>query len=123
MSKIAMIDDEDDFCELMKIELESEGYEVCMVSDSDKGLQLVKDEQPDLILLDIMMPGLDGYDLLKLLKDDSTTRDIPVVMLTAKGMENEIQKALDFGADDYVQKPFHSGLLLKRIKTLVDKKG
>ena len=70
-------------------------------------------------ILDVMMPELDGYELLKLIKDDDSIKDIPVIMLTAKGLDDEISKGLNLGADDYVSKPFHGGLLIKKIGNLL----
>lgn len=120
--KIMIIDDEPDMVQLLQIELETEGYDVQTASDGKSGLELVKKSVPDLILLDVMMPDINGYEVLAVLRKDSQTMAIPVIMLTAKGLENEIQKGLDLGADDYIPKPFHPGLLIKRIETILSKK-
>jgi len=74
-------------------------------------------KDPDLVLLDVMMPEMDGYEVLEKIKGNPDIKDVYVIMLTAKGLEEEIQKGLDLGADDYVSKPFHSTLLVKKIKS------
>jgi len=115
--RIVVIDDEVEMSMLLKIELETEGYEVSVANSGQEGLDLVKEIMPNLILLDIMMPGMDGYEVLKCLKEDPATKDIFVAMLTAKGLGKEIQKALDLGVDDYIAKPFHALLLIKKIES------
>ncbi|MFA5089181.1 MAG: response regulator [Candidatus Omnitrophota bacterium] len=120
-NKIVFIDDEKDMVRLLQIELETEGYEVKSAFDGKSGLELIRGSIPDLVLLDVMMPDMSGYEVLKALRDDPLTRSLPVIMLTAKGLENEIQKGLDLGADEYIPKPFHPGLLIKRIQTLLSR--
>ncbi len=117
--KIAIIDDEEAMVQLLFLELESEGYDVLTAGNGVSGLKLIRDKQPDLVLLDIMMPGLNGYEVIKNVKEDPALRDIPIIMLTARSQDEDIQKGLDLGADDYVTKPFHAGLLVKRIGTLL----
>jgi DNA-binding response OmpR family regulator len=116
---IIIIDDEEDMIELLKLELESEGFRVRVASEGKIGLELVRVKHPHLVLLDVMMPNMDGYQVLKSLKEDKSTQKIPVLMLTAKGLDTDIQKGLDLGADDYITKPFHSNLLIKRIKMIL----
>ena len=101
---------------LLKIELETEGYAINIAHNGKDGILLIKEKKPDLVLLDIMIPEMDGYQILTLIKEDPDIKDIPVIMLTAKGVEEDIQKALDLGVDDYVPKPFHPGLLIKKIE-------
>ncbi len=120
VKKIVVVDDEREMTQLLKIELESEGYNVSACHDGAAGLDLIRQNKPDLVMLDVMMPKMDGYEVLKILKKDPLTNNIPIIMLTAKGLEDEIQKGLDLDADDYISKPFHSGLLLKRIKSILD---
>lgn len=120
-NKIVIVDDEADMTRLLKIELESEGYEVLIASDGEAGLALIRKENPALVLMDVMMPGMDGYEALRRLKQDESTKQIPVAMLTAKGWEGETQKGLDLGAEDYILKPFHSGLLIKRVGNMIKK--
>ena len=121
--KIVVIDDEIDLTELLKIELETEGYEVFTATDGKSGLALIRDTAPSLILLDVMMPVMNGYETLQALKQDPQTRDIPVFLLTAIGEEDAVNKGLTMGASDYVLKPFHSELLLKRIEMTLKNEG
>jgi len=116
-NKVLIIDDESDMTMLLKIELETEGYDVSVANDGREGLEKVVAEKPDLVLLDVMMPEMDGYEVLEKIKGNPDIKDVYVIMLTAKGLEEEIQKGLDLGADDYVSKPFHSTLLVKKIKS------
>ena len=117
--RIVVVDDEEAMANLLKLELESEGFSVSLAHNGKSGLELIRTTRPDLAILDVMIPEIDGYEVLKLLKNDPSTRNIPVVMLTAKGLEADIQKGLDFGADEYIPKPFHPALLIKRIKLLL----
>lgn len=119
--KIVIVDDEAEMTQLLKIELETEGYEVAVANEGQSGLSLIREVKPDLVLLDVMMPKLDGYGVLKALKEDAATKEIAIIMLTAKGLSDDIQKGLDRGVDDYIPKPFHSGLLIKRIQTILKK--
>jgi DNA-binding response OmpR family regulator len=119
LKKIAIIDDEEAMVQLLSVELESEGYHVLTAGNGVSGLKLIQDKQPDLVLLDIMMPGLNGYEVIKSVKEDPSVCDIPIIMLTARSHDEDIQRGLDLGADDYVTKPFHAGLLVKRISTLL----
>ncbi len=114
-NKILVIEDEQEMAALLKIELETEGYEVVLAFDGRSGLGSARDMRPDLIVLDVMLPVLDGYQVLEVLKKDRDLKHVPVIMLTAKGLEEEIQKGLNLGVNDYVSKPFHAGLLIKRI--------
>lgn len=120
--KIILIDDEETMVALLKIELESEGFAVSMAYNGQDGLDLVEKTHPDLVLLDAMMPDLSGYEVLKQIRENPATKDIAVIMLTAKGLDADIQKGLDCGADDYITKPFHPKLLLNRIRsTLINR--
>ncbi len=119
--RIVIIDDEKDMVRLLQIELESEGYEVNPAFDAKSGLESIRQTRPDLVLLDVMLPDISGYEVLRSLKQDPLTKAIPVMMLTAKGLEREIQKGLDLGADEYISKPFNAALLIKRIATVLSK--
>jgi phosphate regulon transcriptional regulator PhoB len=114
--KIMVIEDEPDIQELLAYNLEREGYQVVMAADGEMGLQAVRGERPHLVLLDLMLPGMDGIELCRLLKQDDETRTIPVIMLTAKSEESDVVLGLGIGADDYVTKPFSPRELLARIK-------
>ena len=110
---ILVIEDEQDMLLLLRRILESEGYHVILATDGAYGMTLLREAKPDLVLLDIMMPGPDGYDTLDSIRQYS---NVPVIMITAKRETEALQKALDLGADDYVQKPFRPAELLARIK-------
>ena len=118
-SKILLVDDEIDTLLPLKLSLEVEDYLVLGASNGFEALQLAKTNIPDLILLDIMMPGMDGYEVCIQLKTDPVTRNIPVIMLTAKDAVREKVKGLDIGADDYVTKPFNLNELKARIKSVL----
>ncbi len=120
---IVVVDDERGMTQLLKLELESEGFKVFSALDGKSGLELIQKIHPDLAILDVMMPDLNGYEVLKRLKNEESTKNMPVIMLTAKGLEEDVQKGLDLGADDYIAKPFHGGLLIKRIRMLLNKFG
>ncbi len=117
--KIVVVEDEADIREIIEHNLSREGYQVHTSSDGENGLQLVKRESPDLVLLDLMLPGLDGLDVCRELKSDPSTRSIPIIMVTAKGEESDIVLGLGIGADDYVAKPFSPQELIARIKAIL----
>ncbi|MBN1918763.1 MAG: response regulator [Verrucomicrobia bacterium] len=118
-AKIAIIEDEEDILEVMQYNLAREGYRVSAARDGRKGLNLVRDEAPDLVLLDLMLPGLDGIELCRQLKADQVTRAIPIIMVTAKGEESDIVLGLGVGADDYVTKPFSPKELVARVRAVL----
>jgi len=117
--KIAVIDDEGCIARLLCIELKTEGYDVVTAGDGEAGLKLIQEEKPDLVLLDLMMPKMNGFEVLEVLRANVETRDVSVVLLTAKNSVHDIQKALELGIEDYIVKPFHAELLVKRIGRLV----
>jgi two-component system phosphate regulon response regulator PhoB len=119
---ILAIDDEEDILELVKYNLEREGFEVITADTGENGLSILKKNRPDLILLDLMLPGIDGFDVAKKIRADDSYKDIPVIMLTAKGEEADIVTGLELGADDYVSKPFSPRVLTARIKTVLRRK-
>ena len=120
--KILVIDDEVEITRLLKIKLEREGYAVSLALNGQEGLQLAETVRPHLILLDVVMPGKDGYEVLTALKRNPTTKEIPVIMLTGKVYDDDIQKGFDLKADNYIAKPFHSDLILKRIETVLGRR-
>ncbi len=117
--KILIVDDEIDTLLPLKKSLEVEDYVVLGASNGKDGLEKVRTEIPDLILLDLMMPEMDGFEVCTLLKKDPLTRNTPVIMLTAKEAVRDKVKGLDIGADDYVTKPFNLNELKARIKSLL----
>ncbi|MDA7951111.1 MAG: response regulator [Pirellulaceae bacterium] len=117
--KILVIEDEEAIQELIRYNLSKEGYTVVVANNGEEGIRLAKQEAPGLILLDLMLPGIDGLEVCKSLKQEIQTAHIPVVMLTAKGEESDIVIGLEMGADDYVTKPFSPRVLLARIKRII----
>ena len=109
MKKILVVDDEAYIVELVKFNLEKEGYQVIVASDGRNALKMVQTEQPDLVLLDIMLPNIDGLEVCRILKQSPDTNSIPIIMLTAKGDEFDTVLGLEMGADDYIKKPFSPG--------------
>jgi len=118
MKKILIIEDDDHIIELLKFNVESNGYAVSVAMDGHEGLNKAVNELPDLILLDLMLPGIDGIDICNKLKNKDRTKDIPIIMLTAKGHETDKILGLEIGADDYITKPFSVRELMTRIKVV-----
>lgn len=112
---ILVIEDEEDIQELLRYNLERDGYAVVSCLSGEDGLRTIEDRRPDLILLDLMLPGMDGKEICRRLKRDAATADIPVIMLTARGEESDIVAGLELGADDYVSKPFSTKILTARV--------
>lgn len=119
---ILVVDDEEDILELVRFNLEREGYRVTTSDSGETAIQNAVEKRPDLIVLDLMLPGLDGLEVAKYLKGDGKTEDIPIVMLTAKGEESDVVIGLELGADDYVTKPFSPKILIARIKAVLRRK-
>lgn len=117
--KILVVDDESHIVELVRFNLESNGYSVVEASDGKQALAKAKEESPDLILLDLMLPIIDGTEVCKKLKNDVSTESIPIIMLTAKSDEMDKIIGLEIGADDYITKPFSLRELLARIKAVL----
>ena len=117
--KILIIDDEPHLVEILANRLHSAGYEVVSAGSGEIGLEKARTEKPDLILLDVLMPDLDGYEVLRHLKGAVQTRSIPVMMLTVKKWSEDIQKSITGGAADYIVKPFHPAKLLERVKKVM----
>lgn len=116
---ILVMEDEEDILELLKYNLAKEGYRVTAVGSGEEGLKAVQAALPDLIVLDLMLPGVDGLEVCRRLKHDARTRPVPLVMLTAKGEEADIVAGLELGADDYITKPFSPRVLLARIRAVL----
>ena len=121
--KILLIEDEEMMSNLIKRRLEANGYEVATAFDGQTGLELARQSKPDLILLDIMLPKLDGYKVCRFLKFDDKYKVIPIIMLTALGQDTDIALGRDMGADAYLVKPFDSQTLLGKIQELLEKKA
>ncbi|NKB65713.1 MAG: response regulator [Candidatus Latescibacteria bacterium] len=121
--RILVVEDEPDILELVRFNLERAGLEVDGVGDGEAALQRIEEEIPALILLDLMLPGLDGLEVCRLIKQKPALRDVPVVMLTAKAEEVDRIVGLELGADDYVVKPFSPRELVLRIKAILRRLG
>ena len=119
---VLVVDDEEDLLELVRYNLTKEGYRVSCAATGDEALKAVRRQPPDLIVLDLMLPMIDGLEICRRLKGDSKTRDIPIIMLTAKSEESDMIAGLERGADDYVTKPFSPRVLAARIKALLRRK-
>ena len=118
--KILVVDDEPEVVEILESRLKSGGYEVISASDGDGCLKKAVKESPSLILLDILMPGLNGFQVRKRLKENDKTKDIPVIMLTALAKEKDLSRGLEEGAYCFITKPFNPADLLAEIKTAID---
>ena len=118
-NKIVVVEDEADIREVIEYNLSREGFEVTACSDGETALQVVRGRAPDMVLLDLMLPGIDGLELCRILKSDALTRSIPIIMVTAKGEESDIVLGLGLGADDYVTKPCSPKELLARVKAVL----
>ncbi len=119
MKKIFVCEDEGPIAKLISLKLKTEGYQTTIFGNGELLRESLKNEKPDLIILDIMMPGLDGISVLKMMKSDEKLKDIKVIMLTALSKESDIVSCLDMGADDYITKPFSPSELSSRIKKLL----
>lgn len=117
--KILVVDDEEDILELVRFNLTREKYEVLCVETGEKALELLKSTPVDLILLDLMLPGIDGFTVANRLKSDARLSTIPIIMLTARGEESDVVAGLEIGADDYITKPFSPRVLLARLRTVL----
>ena len=116
---ILVIEDEEDIIALLHYNLIKEGFKVTCAQTGEEGLNAARAESPDLIVLDLMLPGIDGLDVCRALKNAKATAAIPIVMLTAKGEEHDIVTGLELGADDYVTKPFSPRVLSSRLKAVL----
>jgi DNA-binding response OmpR family regulator len=121
--KIVLAEDEPQIARLVEFKLKKEGYQVVWKENGEEALKAIKADRPDLILLDVMMPVMDGYEVLRQIKEDENLRNIPVIMLTARAQERDVVKGIDSGVEDYITKPFHPAELVARIKRTLAKPG
>lgn len=121
MSKetILIVDDEEDIIELIKYNLKNEGYAILTATTGEQAIKIAKTGRPDLVVLDLMLPGIDGLEVTRLLKKNDDTMDIPIVMVTAKGEESDVVTGLELGANDYLSKPFSPRELTARIRAIL----
>ena len=119
MKKILIADDRPEVVELVRVILEGEDYEIVDASDGKEALKKVRLEKPDLVLLDVVMPKMDGFEVCRKLKKDPQTKEIPIIMLTAKAQEVDKEKGREVGASDYITKPFSPSALLTKIEEIL----
>ncbi|MBZ0254494.1 response regulator [bacterium] len=120
--RILVVDDEEDILDLVEYNLAKNGYDVTCVASGEEAIETARKHSPDLILLDLMLPGVDGLEVCRRLKGDATAANVPIVMLTAKGEEADIVNGLELGADDYVTKPFSTRVLIARVNAVLRRK-
>ncbi len=125
MSKksILVVEDEDDIAELIRYNLEAEHYQVTVAASGEKGVEAARRILPSLVLLDLMLPGMNGLEVCRTLKSDASTASIPIVMVTARGEESDVIAGLELGADDYVTKPFGIRVLLARVRAAMRRRA
>jgi two-component system phosphate regulon response regulator PhoB len=121
--RILVVDDEEDILELVRFHLTREGYQPVLAASGEEALKKASREALDLIVLDLMLPGLDGLEVAKALKNDAKTKAVPVIMLTAKGEDADIVTGLEIGADDYITKPFSPRVLTARVKAVLRRRS
>ncbi|HBA83969.1 MAG TPA: DNA-binding response regulator [Verrucomicrobia bacterium] len=119
---IFVVEDEEDILELLRYNLTREGYAVSTAAKGEEAVKEIPRKLPDLILLDLMLPGLDGLEVCRALKKNPKTAGIPIIMVTAKGEESDVVAGLELGADDYIPKPFSMKVLIARIRTVLRRK-
>ncbi len=122
-SNILVVEDEQDIRNLLVFNLEKNDFNVQAADNGEKALSLIRSNNFDLILLDLMIPGISGFDLTRILKNDDETSEVPIIMLTAKGEEHDIVKGLEIGAQDYITKPFSPKVVIARINKVIQNKN
>ena len=118
-AKVVVIEDEPDILELIEYNLRREGFDVATAASGRSGLAAIEREKPDIVLLDLLLPGLDGLDVCRRLRAVESTRDLPVIMVTARGEESDVVLGLGVGADDYIHKPFSPRELIARVRAVL----
>jgi len=121
--RILVVDDEEDILELIRFHLAREGYQLTLAATGEEALKKAKRETFDLVVLDLMLPGLDGLEVAKALKADARTKSVPIVMLTAKGEDADVVSGLEIGADDYITKPFSPRVLTARVRAVLRRRS
>ncbi|ASK19121.1 MULTISPECIES: response regulator transcription factor [unclassified Halomonas] len=120
MAKVLVVDDEPNIVLSLEFLMEQAGFQVVTAYDGEAALERINDSAPDLLLLDISLPGISGFDVLEHLRRSEATAQLPVIMLTAHGRDIEREKGLALGADDYITKPFSTQSLIKKVKSLLN---
>jgi two-component system alkaline phosphatase synthesis response regulator PhoP len=120
---ILVIEDEEDIAELIRYNLEREGYRVTHADSGERGIEIVRRQHPDLLLLDLMLPGVDGLEVCKRVKADAATAKTPIIMVTARGEEADVVTGLELGAEDYLTKPFSPRVLVARVRAVLRRRS
>ncbi|MCB1763195.1 MAG: response regulator [Gammaproteobacteria bacterium] len=118
--KVLIVDDELNITISVEFLMRREGFDVSVAKDGEEGLSMIRSWMPDLVLLDVMMPKMDGFEVCRTVRADASLADVRIVMLTAKGREAEVEKGLSLGADAYIPKPFSTSELVSRVKSLLE---
>lgn len=113
--KLLVVEDDDDIRELIAFNLEMSNLEVFKAKNGEEAIEIAESEYPDIIILDVMLPGIDGFEVCRYLKKNAATRDVPIIMLTARSEDSDVVKGLEIGADDYITKPFSPRILIARV--------
>lgn len=121
--KILAVDDEEDILELLRFNLTKEGFTVVCAASGEEALKSALSNRPDLILLDLLLPGMDGLEVARRLKNDPVTKETPIIMVTAKGEEADIVTGLEVGAEDYITKPFSRKVMIARVRAVLRRKA
>lgn len=121
--QIIIVEDEPEIAELIELHVKREGYSTQIIDDGGEALEIIKKSPPDLILLDLMLPGMSGLELCRALRWEEATRELPVIMVTARGEEADVVAGLEVGADDYVTKPFSPRVLIARIRNILRRRN
>lgn len=119
MARVLVVDDEPNIVLSIEFLMEQAGFEVVTADDGEKALAKVNDSRPDVLLLDISLPGISGFDVLERLRGEEATKHLPIIMLTAHGRDVEREKGLALGADDYITKPFSTQALVEKVQALL----
>jgi len=121
--RILLVDDETELAEMVKLRLEANNYEVLIAYDGKQGLDLARKEKPDLIILDLMLPKIDGYRVCRMLKFDEKYKKIPIILFTSRAQDDDKATGLEVGADAYITKPFEPQVLLDKMRELISLGG
>jgi len=120
--RVLIVDDEQNIAISVEYLMRREGFDVSVAKDGEDGLAMIRSTKPDLVLLDVMMPKMDGFQVCAAVRADDELADVRIIMLTAKGREAEVEKGLSLGADAYIPKPFSTSELVSRVKSLLETK-
>jgi len=123
MSKVLIVEDDASTAELIKFTLEGKGYDILLAGDGGEAVKKVRTDMPDLIILDIMLPTMDGFQVCQILKHNQAYQKIPIIILSAKIKKEDVDKGFETGADDYITKPFDPKHLMERIQLFISKSG